>query len=389
MGTYQSDLQKLGVDELYKRLSESIKNSKGAYSVYLTAVLLVMTTIMTISPDAYLVKSELSLPIIGLKVRFFWFYLVSPIVLIAAFLYLHTTLKSTKIYLDVILYGLGERPVNASPWFVTNDYILRLYRNKRYDIRAIFVELSLWLSMPIVLGVFCLSSIKYHDPLIFWSSLPFVALSVVLSLQFRRRFKRPLNTQFPASKLVWSILAGIALSLCLVWLNDASVHGKRHTWMTFFYTNIVNENLEIEKGEGLNGIVIDDKNLNNCKMEGVVLQKARGFNTQFEGALLSNVNFQESKLAGASFAGATLEDCTFNGSDLYQVSFEGAELVRCTFDNCQIQRAVFSKATLLNCSFLNLSTQTQDVVRAMNGALEISPDTRFDAAEEALIRRSN
>lgn len=389
MGTYQSDLQNLGVDELYKRLSESIRNSKGAYSVYLTAVLLVMTTVMTISPDAYLVKSELSLPIIGLKVRFFWFYLISPIVLIAAFLYLHTTLKSTKIYLDVIYIGLGERPVNASPWFVTNDYIMRLYRNKRYDVRAIFVELSLWLSMPIVLTVFSLSSIKYHDPLIFWSNLPFVAFSVFLSLQFRRRFKRPLNTHFTFMRGVWSVLAGLALSLSLVWLNYHSEHGKRQAWMSFFYTNIVNENLEIEKSEGLNGIVIDDKNLNNCKLEGVILQNARGFNVQFKGAQLSKVNFSGARLQGVNFKNAVLEDCDFSKSDLFQASFEGATLTRCTFDWSQIQRAIFSGATLVQCSFLDLKTNVQDVLRAMTGAREISGDTRFDDDVDRLIGKSN
>ena len=389
LGTYQSDLKALGPDKLYQRLSESIKNAKGAYGVYLTAVLLVMTTVMTIAPDAYLVRSELSLPIIGLKVRFFWFYLVSPIVLLASFLYLHTTLKSTKLYLDVIHQDCGVKPVNASPWFVTNDYVMRLYRNKRFDVRTVFVELSLWFSLPIVLMVFSLSAVKYHDPLIFWSSVPFFAFSVWLSLHFRRRFKRPLGTHFHWWKSLAGVLVGFLCGALLAGLNYMSEHGKRRTWMTFFYTNIVNENLVLEKSEGLNGIVLDGKNLNNARFEGVVLQNARGTEVQFRGADLSNVNFQGSRLQGVDFGGARLDGCNFSDSDLFRASFEGAVLEGCVFNNSQIQRARFRGATLVDCKFFNLRTKLQDVKRALQDVREIAGDTRFDSEVEAVIEKSN
>ena len=103
--------------------------------------------------------------------------------------------------------------------------------------------------------------------------------------------------------------------------------------------------------------VLDDLELLNAILEGIVCAGLTCYSTNFSGAIIRNCNFYWINAFMTNFSDTVMENCEFQGGDLKETKFVNATLKNCNFgtDNLggstDLSSADFTGATIIDCNF--------------------------------------
>ena len=213
---------------ILKVIEETSKNARKIFIAMLLGCVYSWLTIATTRNPATLTNSKLlKLPIIGTETPMAWFYPVAPLVLLAAFFYLH-------FYLRRLWEGLAELPARfpdgkrldqrAYPWLL-NGLVRRHFERLRErpftsHLEEWFTIFLAWWAVPITLGGFWwfYFNLPSRDSIVTDLHIAVIMTSVIATLHFLRLTRRILRRYEFHSRPREASLEWLQRKTCRTWL---------------------------------------------------------------------------------------------------------------------------------------------------------------------------
>ncbi len=175
-------------DWLIDNITEASKNARQIYFLYIGFLAYCALTIVSTSDRQIILNEEASLPIIKLDVSLSGFFILSPIISLLVFTYLQLYLQRLKGLITDLRanYALVENR-RLYPW------MLNIAEDPEPGIvgklQIMFVNFSLWWSLPLVLVLNSLWFIKKHAPILSYVIGVMPILAVFVVFYFWRRYE--------------------------------------------------------------------------------------------------------------------------------------------------------------------------------------------------------
>ena len=321
--------------------------------------------------DARLLTNSASspLPVIQTEVPIAWFYLASPVILLAVYTYLH-------FYLHRMWEGLATLPAifpdgkplhqKAYPWLLAGlvRANLPLLRNEQSRVSRLENLVSVflaWWAVPLTLCGFWLRYLPRHD----WPGTVFlsaaVLLAVAIGIYFYRLAGEELRGPFieqPRFRPAWSAFAVLLILAPLAGtaietksglrglgftshadLRETDVSTKPDDWWKA--TPAQREGLEGIKGAALRG-----SDLRYADAFRAFLAKADLRYANLKWADLIDANLQGANLAFADLQGADLLRANLQRANLREANLQGANLLRANLKLANLEGANLQGANL-------------------------------------------
>ena len=344
--------------EELQHVEETSKNARKIFFGLLLGCAYSWLTVAT-TTDAELLPSSATtpLPIIQTEIPIAGFYWAAPIILFAAYIYLH-------LYLQRLWVGLASLPARfpdglpldrkAYPWLLNG--LVRQHFPRLGGSRTVLSRLENWISIflawwlvPLTLVVFWGRYLPRHD----WSGTTFqlvlLAVSVLAATMLRRNTIRTLEGGFwrlaPTTQLATALAALVASAL----ISVGAIEGEpRHeidlhigspviagpqTWVPYTFERFgyrtfgdLREADVSTKPQNWRG---DSKDLPLVK--GATLKRRNLRYANAEHAFLARADFRFANLERAVLTGANLEGADFRFAHLQAVHLARANLQRANF----------------------------------------------------------
>lgn len=292
-------------------------------------------------PDEMTVKSggDVQIPFANVRVDFFRFLIIGPLLLILIAGYLHLFIHEMKKYN-----------------FIAQKFRLPYAFNMNSRLAEWLSNSTFYLVVPVLLFMFAIKVRAWPEVWI-WVLLAFVA-TTLLFLRYHNldRLKNWTRSQY-SFIIVFTGLCGVLAypgtisSLFPLQLAAANLEGEN---LTRFSLRGVNAEFAILSDADLHGKNLDGANFSGAKLKG----------TNFQGAKLRFALLENAHLQGANLSGADLQEADLSLADAEQANFnfanlQGALLYRAslrgvTFTGAKLQGANFSSADMAGVS-LNLA----------------------------------
>ncbi|MEM7723897.1 MAG: pentapeptide repeat-containing protein [Pseudomonadota bacterium] len=377
--------------------------------------------------DFFIDTRQTTLPLVGVSIPTFSFFIFAPILGTALYAYLHLHIRKVAEALGEADATPNDRPLEEQikPWLL-NDVLLKMRRDgatrdRLLDLQAAGVTLLLvWLAGPIVFFMFWVRSWPAHAELLsflllicFWVSVHVGLNSWIIASQAAKTGKAP---DCDTRSATWELCYGlgmIAAFLAFGWYTGVKTESgvilppeERNPWNTFWteLAPIDLENLrtvelppdQLDYASARRLFRVDWCGRENLDMSlcgpfydwhGAVpasLSAARSTWCQTNSADLAtncdrhfqllDARFdrdwdffrsaQFAALAPPNLSGADLRNANLRGAVLLGVNLEGARLQGSVFVEAQIQGADFRRAQMQGADFGDAQMQGADLLEA-------------------------
>ncbi|MBC7953942.1 MAG: pentapeptide repeat-containing protein [Rhodospirillaceae bacterium] len=369
--------------EALKRAEETIKIARPLFLGLIAACLYSWVTIGQTTDAALLTRAiGKPLPLIGAEVPVVWFFLATPLILVALNVYLHFYLHA--LWQD--LAGLPRRfpdgrPVTEKvhPWLLTN---IALYHSTQLEPKRLgvvrmgarFSKAMVWGLVPITILFFALRAMPLGDRLLNGWLLFMLFMSVSTGLWFAYLGARTLTRREPRFReMLWRIaqaampvISIISSYLSPAWheriseqeagvfapllspirhtldLRFAELSTKRPDWKG---------DVRMVAGAPLRHARMDGADAYRAFLVGANLIEARLAHStlaqaDLREAILAGAHLENANLEGADLRGANLKGAFLNGADLRNANLEGALLIDAKVDGAHFWNARLAGACL-------------------------------------------
>ena len=408
-------------DRLYSNIAEATKSCQKIYFIYLSFLSYAFLTVVTTSDLNFVFNESVELPIIKTNIPGNLFFILTPILLIGLFSYIQLYLikiddlikftarhcrevyKQKKQECDqdpkcekindkdsVRCYLCELQSHYLYPWILimsryppkkTGNQLERFERIVKVS-QKIFVQISVWYLLPVVLATFSLFAIKNHN-LISFILFIVSALGTLIVYYF---WIKNHPTEERIRRIIFSCLF-FAFSIFLVLLNVKANQGvfflhdpqeKRNQWQTelnfiesilrhaifvdLSYQKLVKEPDIREKYKAIYWATFENMRLEGARLSYSILPYTNFKNAQLKsafisGAVLENADFLEANLESADLSSAILkkaklQKANLKNTDLVEADLRKADLSDANLTGSNLIDSKLAGATFLRADFL-------------------------------------
>jgi len=389
---------------ILQRIEDCAKNAGRALALYFVAVLYGGLTLMSVSDRHVVLNQGVSLPVVNVTVPLDVFWWAYPLFATALFfhyvVYLYR-LRLLRMHLDTCetkVYYL-----KVYPWFVI------IGEQSQFIVGWVFrciVHSFIWLSLPALLVVNAISSIRGHNQwtsfllaslafigiffaVIAWvtttvpkaypvflpflrqseereaantkqderirqaiirKSILYVSTSVVLAIVIVTTFSGMVYAILKARHIHWFTLKATNTSLITEPARDypelywADLHNRNFDGADFSHSILKRANL---RGACLRNAKLVGANLDSADLTGAHLDSADLRGASLRWAILDSAQLRHAILHDAVLDSAKLRDARLNWADLCRTNLRYARLNKAILENALLNRADLSHATLV------------------------------------------
>jgi hypothetical protein len=350
-------------NDILKGISDISQSASYAYVLYLSFLAYCTLTILA-TTDSHIIRNDTTvLPLIGINVPFSIFFRAAPLIAVGLFIYF-------EMYHNRMTGMLNEAPRNYAPVDKSKLYPWLVTLGEQPDpgfigwLERLIVTFSLWWTLPIVLWLFAIWTLRRHA----LSDCIFIAVVNVLGTAFVFSFWRRYRPSASFGRyLVLSVatmsqagLLGLLIFVILkgypgvnyfktppssTWVAAA----RSYTAVDMRYTDFSDvhslqgthlEGAQLESAifggvdlsyvsmQNANLILADLENtdLTKAVLDGADLMQARLAHSQMSSATLTGAYMLNANLNNASAAGVNFQNAELTGADLRSVDLGGADL---------------------------------------------------------------
>jgi hypothetical protein len=171
-------------DWVYNTITEASKNARTTYFLYLTLLAFCVVTLIS-TTDRFLVLNEsIGLPLVNAEISMRSFLMTASIALIGIFVHLQLNIDTVRSRVESAQAQIDVRRIY--PWIVNSA---------RFEsegvtgwLRYFIVSLTLWISLPFVIALFAIWSLKTQDGTLARGLAFLFILAVGCSVLFWYRF---------------------------------------------------------------------------------------------------------------------------------------------------------------------------------------------------------
>jgi uncharacterized protein YjbI with pentapeptide repeats len=392
---------------------EALKQANRAWIIYTIFIIYSILTIIGTSDRQILLNQSVRLPILNSEVSLNGYFLINPLLSIILFIYFHLQLNILRREIDSEHQYLPVTERKFYPWIVL------VAEEPDYDvygwIQKIFVSVSIWWSLPILLILNAIWIIRKHNSFLSYS-VSFISLfGIFIFILFWLKYnKMPIREIFRKQSILFPITTGliiifyISLIIILIpWVGKGRHFGFWSDYYRppyspgiferglnyFLFFDFRREVLSVKPSKDYQGIYW--VNLSNTHLEGAdlswailkradlrnsYLQKANLISADLSGANLSGANLYNawllestlinSTLDNANLAGilarginlqnASISQSNLDGTDLSGANLKNTKLYQSNFENSLIENASFCKSDLRGGNFRRSNLQYSD-----------------------------
>lgn len=314
---------------LVNRIESVSLLAKKIYGIYISLCIYSAITVLTTNDYQLIINDKVELPIISTEIQVAGFFFITPILLIALYLYMHLYLYyNDKMIIRLKNYNDDDLLVNYYPWFINiNRFVEKGFVG---HVHRFFVNVILWWSLPLVLSIFAIVYIKKHEAFMsyFMGILP--VIGTLISLYFWGKYDnnsrkdgkyRYFYVILSYGRLSMIALIGIYISVYFIYLIPAINTGEVHRALKKI-AFVELENVVLESGK----------------------KKSIFKNINLNGSTLTDVTIRNSDIRNVSFVNAKIYDCDFRGSYFSFANFKGSYLSKSIFDSTKFTDSIFDSA---------------------------------------------
>ena len=342
-------------DDTLKSISDISQSASYAYVLYLSFLAYCTITILA-TTDSHIIRNDATvLPLVNLPVPFSIFSRAAPLIAISLFIYF-------EMYHNRVTGMLNDARSNYAPIDKRKLYPWLVTLGEQPDpgfvgwLERLIVTFSLWWTLPIVLWLFALWTLRRHDLLDCLYIAVVNLLGVVLVFSFWRRY-RPSASFGRYLVLSVAIVAQAVLLGLLIFVIFKGYPGASYTQTpqpTWFgrvrsytavafrsYTAVDFRYTDFSDVHSLRGIHLEGAQLESAGFKGLDLANAR-----MQNANLDRANLEGTDLTSAGLDGADLGGTQLAGSNLSSATLEGTWLVMANLNHAAAVAADFRDAIL-------------------------------------------
>lgn len=381
-------------DELRAQLYEFVKDSSEKNRHYfigwvLFAVYVLVTVAGTTDVQLLVPETGISLPVLGIQMPLFSFYLAIPILILAIHFNLLQNLDNHALKLNQWQEAWDGAPPAAAVHAFLFDYAA-LGRDRPFAplVRVANDILCYWLG-PLLLATILIRFSDYQSPLYTTFHFAIFALDTALVVfAFRARptfgrrpprWRRVLRASIFAAAatavaaltalplfLIWSLYFGhptadLVMSRLFTWWQRPEFFGELLVPRIFVdpHAMIASVDGQIELRAKVDGKPVDawwheqgrglslvGRNLNYASLAGTNLRKADFSNARMRRTDLSGAALQQARFAGVNLEGADLASAKLQAANFYEANLHRAMLEDTRLDGAIFRRADLSAAGL-------------------------------------------
>lgn len=368
---------------IIKNIENASKNARKIYFIYIGFLAYCTLTVVTTTDRQIILNEAARLPMINVEVPLNGFFIFAPLIAIFIFIYLQLYLQRLKGLIDDVRLNyqrLEKR--RLYPWML--NIAEDPEPGKIGTLQKLFVNFSLWWTLPFVLILFAFWFVKKHDPNLSYivGVIPLVGTYIIFF--FKRRFEHAKTQNFflKISKALLVYMLIIFEIYLLFYIIPKSIEGRlikvnlsyqilveepKDKYKTIYWQNLRNVHLE--------GANIDSAVLKRADLQFSYLQRAILTNANLAEANLSNANLQNASLLAADLQKAKLIGANLQKADLPMVDLREADLSysvlkEAYLSNANLKGANLQGADLMGTNFQNAILEYSDLQGALNITVE-------------------
>jgi len=361
---------------LIKNIEEASKTANKMFLIYIGALSYCALTIVGITDKQLVLNDSVRLPIINLSVSANAFFCLSPLIILSVFVYFQLHLHKLKIMIEYL--GANYDPIYRKriyPWLIN----MHPEKGLMGCLQTVFVNFSLWWSLPTVLMLLALWFVKKHDPIYsrIIGAMPLIGTLFVL--YFRRRFGHTkISWQLRNKELIESLLLivivlifELSLFIHLIPTAEDGEYLKLNVYRsTFINVNLSDQVLVTipKKNEEKYYKKISWLKLPKAKLQGANLTRAILTRANLNGAFLQKADLSEANLQESNLQNAQLQGTTLTMAELQKANLRGANLRGAKLQNADLADANLAGANLADAnleSTVNLTLQQLSLVKTL------------------------
>ena len=370
-------------DWLYANIAETSKSARSAFLAYLGVLAYSALTMVGTKDVDLLLNHSAKLPIIGLEFPLTAFVVVTPVLVVLSFIYLQLYM----IHLHHLLRNLecnyeADSKLRLYPWVINVA---------SSPLQKAFVNLTMWFLLPLMMMIFAVWVLKFHDivSMIVVGLFPLLSGGLVMAFW---RYQQHLKSEKPqqdatleddqtlrnvavrkSTPVNWphrlvDLALGWKALVALVLIFEAlfAVAGVLAFKGDAFTMDLHGEILVDEKMLGtdrryaleINHLNLQGANFNLAVLPRTDLKNAQLQRAHFVFAIVTEsdlllANLSGSKLMFADFSGARLQDAQFIGANLTATNFRDANLRSTKFGGAYLKETILQGADLTSAKFNN------------------------------------
>ena len=344
-------------DWLIENIAEASKNARKIYFLYIGFLAYCALTVVSTSDRQIILNETVSLPILRLDVSLNVFFILTPLIAIFVFSYLQLYLSTRK---DLINSLKRDFPSIGGeylyPWIlVVLDYPKQGLIGK---LQSAIVKFSLWISLPLVLILIAILSVKKHDPILSYAigSAVVVGSAVVLWFWCHYEGSKLKIKQLPKfvlknlGKTAFVFILLVFEILFLFFIIPLAMEGGEFKWLNpFIYVDLSYQKLITEPEKDYKGLFWGNFNkahLAGADLTSTVLERADFRNANLQYALMSYAMLEEADLEYANLQKAILVQANLQEAYLGYANLQKAILVYANLQEANLEYANLQEADL-------------------------------------------
>ncbi len=362
--------------EHVKYLEKAESVARSYHWIFLGAAAYSITTYFTTKDKNILLNDEIVLPIIGLPVPSWAFFLLTPTLLLGISMYFHLSLNSVLNGIDQLVKAADNSAEFRPLWIITRTYYEKLVRPpnekslRRLNLtphrdrppeslrfRSLsrpIVVLFLWVPLPAALILNFIQQVKIHS--LFHSIFSIVILVLGLSAMFYLR-KRYLRRRFASREIIFYICifaifcTGIIVSGAATDSEFSGFPARVKELLCLDVSNSILSEQPKEDYPEIPWLVLSDRNLNGIDMRNSVVIRTDFRNSTIINGTLRRAYLFHSDFRGVNLEGTDVREVIFDKSDLSGLQLTGMDLTGVSFKGANLTNVNFSKSNLTNTNF--------------------------------------
>ena len=347
------------------------------FSILAVCVYAWLTIGTTEHVNLFVKTTSFQLPIIGTTIPIVSFYWMTPLILLALYIYFHMQLQrlwEELASLPAIFPDGKPLDKKAYPWLLNGLVRAHVHHLKDahipfFPMQKWIIILTAWWVVPITLAAFSYRYLVRHDAGLSGFHILLLIATVWLAIAFYLNAKATLCGKTRNESLVewqdkqWQVGAAVFIA-CIAF------------WAILFFEPSLLPNADLRE------VNLKGADLRGSRMEGAIL-----FNAELQMARLENAQLQEAVLSSAQLDSAKLSHASLQKANLSEAQLQGADLTRANLRKARLNSAKLQKADL---SFAQLQetflTSAQLQGATLTGAKLDSAILNFTQLQEANIK---
>lgn len=334
---------------LISNIADLSRQASTLHTIFILFLVYCGLTILGTTDRRIILEEQARLPIVDLTVSYTAFVSVAPLIALSLFLYFQLHLQGLKRLINNLRINYAATEMSKIyPWLIvstTEDSggIGLLHK--------LIAAISLWLLLPLVLLLICLSSLKKHSLIqsYYSCSVSLIGILLVSWLWFRYTSSESNATAKHRILQVLHIITRYRIAsifmLLMLLMNLSVLFGVpliHQGHFRFLNINLSNQIL-VEKYD--EEYPLYWLNLPNIHLEGADLSYTFIKRANFENAYMQRARLNNSYLENSSFVDANLEEASFMKADLRGSNFSQTNLTGTSFADSNLQNAIFMPAS--------------------------------------------